>query len=65
MQKISFIKNKVVLEIVQRKSSTPGEPLCHESNCLQIFSLGNTGEERHREVWIAQFGVCLECKSLT
>ena len=56
MQKISFIKNKTVLEILQRKTETPGEPLHHESRCLQIFSLGNTGEECHREMWISQFG---------
>lgn len=57
MQRISFIKNKMVLEILQRKSETPEEPLHHESRCLQVFGLGNAGEECHREMWISQFGV--------
>lgn len=48
--KISFIKNKMVLEILLRKSETPGEPLHLQTHCLQIFSLGDTGEKCPREM---------------
>lgn len=55
MQRISFVRNKMVLEILQRKTQAPGEPLRHESRCPQIFSL--EGEECPKDMWISQFGV--------